>query len=73
MTDSYLAFRETVNEAYLSLGDGSDYTFPPGPWAEQHYYHSLMEIYGLTDPECMVRKNQICCLTFRESPLTLRP
>lgn len=69
VTDSYLAFRETVNEAYLTNLDDDD-KFPPGPEYEQHRYYSLMEIYGLTDPESMVRRNRICCSLSDESALT---
>lgn len=49
MTDSHLGFRETVNEAFLSMNEFSDYDFPSGPQYGQDEYDGLMEIYGLVD------------------------
>ena len=49
VTESHLAFRESVNQNFLSLNKYSDYVFPPGPEWEQNRYNGLIEIYGLAD------------------------
>jgi hypothetical protein len=47
MTDSHLAFRECVNQDFLSMNEWS--RGPPGPQYSQGEYHGLAEIYGLHD------------------------
>lgn len=59
MTDSYLGFRESVNESYLSANKFSDYPYPAGPEYGQGNWHALREIYGLDEPDTMVKKNNI--------------
>jgi hypothetical protein len=49
VTESYLAFRENVNQYFLSMNEYSDYKFPKGPDYEQDHYDALIEIYGLND------------------------
>lgn len=56
VTDSYLAFRESVNENFLSRNEDSDYDFPAGPSYDQNRYDGLLEIYGIdAEAEDIVR------------------
>lgn len=47
VSNSYLAFRESVNEHFLSYNEHPDYDFPKGPSYDQDRYHGLREIYGI--------------------------